>query len=421
MEIDKKDRYFAVNTFGISAVEVLWGLGLPVIIESTFLQLFLKNLGASNKIIGLVPAIIGSGIALFALVSAYLTTHLVHKRRAVVISHVITSVPLILFGIVLFVIGKTPYTVTVFLIFYIIGSLGLGLTIPIWQNFVVKIFSEKNTIPAISIMLLCQTAAKLLGSLIIVKFVERFSFSPSSSGIVFMMVGMVFFAGSFFFLFVREINTGEDYIERDAHNLKTLYRAVIGIIKNRNFMLFLMGTAEAFTCITLISFYANYSVEYHSIPVPLASGMFLVLIYAAGIAVNIVMGWFNLFNLKNKLIVSRLFALCAVAVLLFAHTLHEFLAASFLLGSSRAISSLCFSPSVKRLSGVHDATDYFAVSQLLQLPMSFGIPFLSGIFLDSFSNLGINSYRILFIASGLLIAASLVCVTAIDFDKGRNS
>ena len=96
-------------------------------------------------------------------------------------------------------------------------------------------------------------------------------------------------------------------------------------------------------------------------------------------------------------------------------------AASFLLGTSRAISSLCFSPTIKRLSGVHDVTDHFAVSQLLQLPLGFGIPFLSGFFLDTFSDLGINSYRLLFVMAGVLIAISLVCVMAIDFDKADNS
>ena len=72
---DKKDHYFAINTFGISAVEILWGIGLPVVVESTFLQLFLKSLGASNQIIGLIPAIMGAGIALFSLMSAYLSIH----------------------------------------------------------------------------------------------------------------------------------------------------------------------------------------------------------------------------------------------------------------------------------------------------------------------------------------------------------
>jgi hypothetical protein len=32
MSIKNKDANFGVNTFGISAVEVFWGIGLPVII-----------------------------------------------------------------------------------------------------------------------------------------------------------------------------------------------------------------------------------------------------------------------------------------------------------------------------------------------------------------------------------------------------
>ena len=47
-----KDRYFLQNVIGISGVEFLYGLGLPVVVESTFLQIFLKKLGASNFAIG---------------------------------------------------------------------------------------------------------------------------------------------------------------------------------------------------------------------------------------------------------------------------------------------------------------------------------------------------------------------------------
>ena len=38
-------------------VEFFWGLGFPIVLESTFLQLFLKNLGASSFVIGIVPAL----------------------------------------------------------------------------------------------------------------------------------------------------------------------------------------------------------------------------------------------------------------------------------------------------------------------------------------------------------------------------
>ncbi len=411
----KKDKYFTVNAFGISAVEVLWGLGLPVIIESTFLQLFLKSLGASNQTIGLIPAIMGTGIAIFSLMSAYLTSHLVHKRRAVILSHILTSIPIFTFGVILFITGQTPYTITLFLLFYVLGSLGLGLTIPIWQNFIVKIFSESRTIPAISIMMLSQTAAKLAGSFLILRYVEQFSFSPRSASIVFIILGILFFTGSFFFLFVKEVQSDEDLIEKDAHSIMTLLQAVIDIIHNKKFMLYLLATVEAFTCITIISFYANYAVEYHSISRSLAAGMFVGFIYAAGIIMNILFGWFNFLSLKNKLIISRISALCAIAVLLTANSITGFLATSFLLGSSRSLSSLCFSPAVKKLSCSNDATDYFAVSQAITLPFSFGIPFASGYFLDSFSNLGIHSYTILFSICGLLVLISLACIVLIDF------
>ncbi len=52
-----KDIYFKRNVLGVSVVEFFWGLGFPIVMESTFLQLFLKNLGASSFVIGIVPAL----------------------------------------------------------------------------------------------------------------------------------------------------------------------------------------------------------------------------------------------------------------------------------------------------------------------------------------------------------------------------
>ncbi len=419
MNSDIRDRYFARNTVGISAVEVFWGIGLPIIIESTFLQLFLKSLGASNRTIGLIPAIMGTGIALFSLPAAYFTAHLVHKRRAVMLTHIMTCMPIFLFGAYLFTTVNTAHTVTVFLALYALGSLGLGLTIPVWQNFTVKIFSEEKTIPALAVMLICQTAAKLAGSVLILKFVQEFSFDPSGTGIVFMALGALFFIGTLFFLFVREVGVEEGATIKDAHDIKTLSRAIAATLHNRNFLLYLAGSVESLTCIMIISFYAIYAAEYYSIPGSIAAGLFLAAINAAGILVIILFGWFNILTLKNKLIAARLFSLCGVACLLVARSLPFFMAASFLLGGSRAISSLCHSPSVKMLSGMNDATDYFSVSQVFTLPMSFGIPFAAGLFLDRYAAWGAASYRVLFGIGGALILASLACVFLIDFDDNK--
>lgn len=417
MNLNQKDKYFPINTFGVSAAEVLWGLGLPVIVESTFLQLFLNSLGASNKIIGLIPAILSAGIALFSLFSAYFTSHLVHKRRAVIITHFVTSFPFLILGIVFYNTGVTADTVTIFLGFYIAGALCVGLTMPVWQNFIMKIFSEKRTIPAIAIMFISQTCARLISSLIILHLVQKYEFSMRSSAIVFICVGITFFVGTFFFLFVKEICTDDDYSIKEAHNLKTIINAVAEIIRNRQFILYLISCIEIYTCITIISFYANYATIYYAIPKHLAAGLFLLFINGASILIYIFLGLLNIFKLKNKLVLSRVFALTAIIILLNANSLWGFLMASMFLGSSRATGILCFSPTIKKLSLVTDATDHFAVFQIIALPLSFGIPFLGGLFLDSFLYLGLFSYKILFGICAILIIISLCCILKIDFEK----
>jgi predicted MFS family arabinose efflux permease len=419
MHIKHKDTYFAINTFGISAVEVFWGIGLPVIIESTFLQLFLKNLGASNITIGLIPAIFSCGMAVFSLFSAYFTSHLVHKRRAVILSHLLGSLPFMLFGLFFYHYGKTWFMLPVFLIFYSAYAMSIGIAVPLWLNFLMKIFSDKKTIPAVAIMYICQWLSRLCGSFFIVKLVQQHAFSEKSSAMVFIFIGLIFFAGSFFFLFTKEVNSNEENIQKSAHNPGTMVQAVINIIHNRQFIIFSLSTIEAYTCITVISFYAAYATRYYSIPDSIAAGLFMVFIYGAGMIAYIFLGLLNYLNLKNKIFISKIFALSAVLILLFTGSLPGFLTASFFLGFSRAISTLCYSPVIKKLSGLGDATDYFAVSQVLLIPLGIGIPVLSGLFLDNFSYLGIISYKILFGICCILIIISIICVLMIKFDNSK--
>ena len=111
------DRHYKRNALGLSASEALWGFGLPVLVESTFLQVFLKNLGASDGIIGLLPGLLSAGVGVFALLAALFTSHLRDKRRAVIITHVLASLPIILYGIALLVRGDAPGAVALFLFF----------------------------------------------------------------------------------------------------------------------------------------------------------------------------------------------------------------------------------------------------------------------------------------------------------------
>jgi len=406
------DRHYVRNTAGISAAEALWGLALPVLVESTFLQLFLKHLGASDVIVGLMPGLLSAGVGVFALLAALLTSHLPSKRRAVIITHISASVPILAFGLVLIAAGTTRGTVNIFIFFYALFALAIGVTLPVWQNFIVSIFTEGRMFRALSVMLITQITCRFLGGLILVKFVERYSFSDSSMGACFITVALLLFAGSFFFLLVREERTGD---AAPAHTVASLASAVRGILGNRDFVLFQLSNIDIFACVTVITFYASYAVECRGVDRAVAAGLFIALIQAGAVASNVLFGWFNLLAIKSKYFFAKSGGLSAVAILLAAPCLPGFLAASFLIGMARGVHNIAYSPAVKLISGRRDATDYFSVTPLLMLPFSFGIPFASGIFLNGMPGNAGCRYPILFAAMGVLVLASAVFLYFVEF------
>lgn len=408
------DRYFARNTASITTVELFWGLAIPVLFESTFLQVFLKEIGASNLTVGLIPAILSIGIMLFSLMSAYLTSHLEKKKMWVVLTHAAASLPLILFG-ALSVYTEAQYRVGLFLLCYSVFAMMLGLTMPMWQNFTVMIFSPGKAIKGLSIMFTVQITTRLIGGLIVFKSVERYSFSIESAAVIFIAAGFLCFAGSFFFIPVKESAGNIPFEAKNRHNFKTLLESGKSIIHNRNYMIYLLSSVEIYATTTVIAFYANYAVEWRGIDKSAAAGLFVSFIYLAGILINILVGWMGLFKLKTKFIIARSAALCGTVMILLSSSLPHFLAASFIIGISRGINQSAHVHAVKKLSGLHDATDYFAISLLLVFPFSFGLPSVSGLVLDINRGHGDLSYIIVFSALALLQGFTLLLAVKSDF------
>ncbi len=418
----EKDHYFLQNVIGISAVEFLWGLGLPIVIESTFLQLFLKSLGASSFAIGLIPFFFFIGSSVFALLSSYLTSGLAFKRKAVIILHLVSGASLLLFGISLFVFGQVSHILIVFFSCYAIFSVCVGMTLPVWLNFLVKIFSENKSVSGLAFMMIAQNVAKLLCSLIIVRFVEKYAFSLESSALAFMAVGILFIVGSTFFLITRELpHPHETPAVKRVPFFGYIIESIRHILKNRNFLYFLAGDLEFFIVVTIISFYANYATTWCGIDAASAAGIFVGCIYCGAIFANISLGSMGFFSLKNKYIISKIFSFSAVIMLTFFCYYWSFYIASFLLGASRGTRMIVFAPAVKKLSGQADSTSYFAVGPILTLPFAICLPLVFGKFLDHFAWLQADSYRTIFIISIVLILVTLICILKTDFtDEKQN-
>ena len=382
-----KDAFFIRNTLSISAVELFWGMGLPVVIESTFLQLFLKNLGASSLLIGLVPTLFFIGISFFSLFSGLLTGHLKKKRNAVLSLHLLASMPILFFGIFLNIHGFGSETLKVFFILYPLFSISIGLLLPAWQNYVTGIYSGEKLLSGHSFMWISQSMGKFFGGFFILKVVTKYSFSYHGSALIFSMVGILFITGSLFFLFTTEVSeTKNKTFETESHSGKHKFLNDLGLaLRNRSYLLLLASDVELFALITILSFYANYAVTYRGIEAGTAAGGFIILNYLGMITINVIYGRSPSLKLKHKYIAGKFISLAAALVLCFFSSTIAFFTVSFLMGVSRGARSLVYMPTIKKISGAEDATNFFGIAPLLTMPLSTGIPLLSGAFLDKLS------------------------------------
>jgi MFS family permease len=410
-----KDQHYKRNVFGISSVEFIWGLGLPVVIESTFLQLFVKSMGGSSFAIGLIPTFFFVGISFFTIFSSYLTSGLKFKKTIVIVLHLITGLSMLLFGSFLYYFGQTDQILVIFFVSYGIFSLSLGFTLPVWLNYLVDIFSEEKSVSGIAYMNIAQNCAKLIGSLVLVKVVSDYAFSIRSSALVFIGVGALFALGSFFFLITREIPEKNFEQKKNASFMRHTLESFRHMFNNRNYLTFLAGDFQFYILVTVVSFYAAYATSFCGIEKAVAAGFFVACIYTGAIIANFVLGTRGWLSLKKKHLFSICSSFTAVIILIIFSSQWTFFVASFLMGASRGARMVSMAPTTKKLSGLADSTSYFAISPLVTLPLASGLPMIAGTFLDRFSFLGADAYRILFSFCALLILGTFFFMLKTDF------
>ncbi len=410
-----KDSFYRRNVFGVSVVEFLWGLGFPIVLESTFLQLFLKSLGASSFLIGTVPFLFITGISCFPLFASYLSRNHRFKRPLVILLHLAASASVLLFGIVLLFIKDTQHILPAFLIFYALFSISLGMGIPVWLNYLVRIFSETRTVPGLGYMMLFQNIGKIISSLFILKVVERYAFSPASSAWVFIATGVVFALASICFLLTVEIADPEDPEPDSATFFQHIGGAFSEIMTNKRFLVFLAADLDFYVVLTVFSFYANYAASFYGVAPAVAAGLFVAAIYAGSISVNIVLGTMNLLDLKQKFILSKCVSLTLLVLLVFFPSPAAFFVISFMLGFVRAVRNVVYPPTVKKFAARADATPYFSVAPMITLPFAAGFPLLFGKMLDQLAWMQQDSYRLLFSLSGCFILLTLYLSTKVDY------
>ncbi len=417
--VSSKDTYYAKNVGGVASVEFCWGLGFPVIMESTFLQLFLSSLGASSLAIGIVPSLFIMGISVAPLFATYLSCRYPRKKHLVTVLHILSGLAVLLFGTLLHAVDEPQLVLPLFFASYLLFSLCLGLAIQVWLDYVTRILSERRIVPGFGYMMLAQNVGKIVSSFFILGVVERHAFSLASSAWVFMATGGVFTLGSLFFYATREFDEGPVTAAARPPFFKHLRGMFATVVANRPFLIYLAGDLDNVVILTALSFYANYATGYFAVPAHLAAGAFVAFIYAGSITVNILLGTMNLLSLKRKLYLSKGITLTVLLLLTFFPGYASFFVISYLLGFGRAIRNMVYPPSVKIFAGPGDATAYYSLASLLTLPVGVGFPLAFGQALDLLANRGADAYRLLFGLAMLFVLTTLFFTVKTDFGRAQ--
>ncbi|MCG8532208.1 MAG: MFS transporter, partial [Desulfovibrionales bacterium] len=411
----QKDQYFKRNATGIALVEFFWGLGFPVVMESTFLQIFLKNLGASDLLIGLVPSIMMGGISICPLISSFLIRHQSRTRGIVLGFHLLSSGVILSFGAILFTLSDPRAIIPVFFGAYVLYSMSIGLTFPIWLNYLVKIFSPQKNVKGLAIMYMAQNTAKIIVSLIILHMVNRHAFSQASSAWIFLGAGLVFLVGSFGFLITREI---PEKTKAPSPRATDIFSHIADtsreILNNPSLVRYLLGDLDTYVVITTISFYANYATGFFGVSQAVAAGLFVTLLYSGAILANGTMGTLNWFSLRQKYLSTKLLTLLALGLLMGIPCLASFLLVSLILGFCRGTRNIIYSPLVKRFARREDATAIFAVAPLLTIWFTAGFPLFFGGGLDRIT--GREGYEAMFGIALVLTLCILWIGCQVDFN-----
>ena len=411
--------HFVRNTIGISSVEFFWGMGMPVLIESTFLQLFLRSLGASYFLIGLLPVFLGISIPVFSIVSAYINPGIRNKRISVLFYHMITASPVALFGLFLFIFHPEERILHTFLLVYLIFSVGIGFTLPAWQSYIVSLFSHEDSLRALSVMYIVQSFSKLTGSFVIYRTVAKYALSLHGAAIVFSFGGLILMFGALFFLISREdYDPGE--VQPGFSGPLAFFRNLRKIFGESNFRTLIGSDFSYFAIITALSFYGNFAKDYGSVPEELIAGAFVAVSFTGGILAQILFGWHNVGSLRDKFVISKILGILGLLLMILADSIGLFLICAALLGAARSMRMLVYPPAVKALARTRDTTSHFALIALIELPFSMGLPLLAGIFLDLSVGLPAGGYRILFAALAMLLGAGLYFSVRLRFEGAED-
>ena len=309
-------RNYRWNFAIIAGVDSCWGFGGAFASYAAILPVFLKQLGASNFVIGLLPAVFMFSLTTPQLLVARLTRHMPVKKFFFTLTHYPGCLGLLPLSYLVFCLGGTHNRalVAATLVWLALFGLSISFAMPMWVNLMAKLFPPAVRGKSFGYVFVLYSTCGSIGSMCAAQVLDRFEF-PTSFALLFLVGGVVLSGCVTSFFWLREPPKQPDRAERGGR----FWRDVVDILREGgSFRWLLVARAVGAFCLMGTAFYTVAGVEKFDLTVG-AAGRYGAVLLGAQVAGSLIAGWLgDRLGFKLVAVLAPAFDLAAAALAILA-------------------------------------------------------------------------------------------------------
>ena len=383
------------NVVALGADFGLFLIGLSFASQSTILPAFAAHLGASNLVIGAIPALMTLGWNLPSLFAAGYTESLPHKLPFVLRYTIWERLPfLVLAAVAFFVARSAPdLALTLTLVMLLTITSAGGLLMPAWMDIVGRAVPVGLRGRFFAVSSLLGGVGGLLGSLLTAWVLARLP-APRGYGVCFLLAAL--FMGLSYVALAQVREPRATAVEA-APPFGAYLRRVGRVLRaDHNLGWYLLARGLGFIGTMASGFYTVYALRLFGAP-DWAVGVFTTALVAGQMGGNLVLG--TLADRSGHLLPLNIgmgALLLANVVAMTAPTLQVFTLVFLLQGVQLAAVNVSgLNVLLEFAPGPAARPTYIGLGTTLMTPVAFGAPLLAGLVADFFG------FQAVFVAAGL--------------------
>lgn len=401
------------NFLALGADFALFLVGLSFASQTTILPAFAVHLGASNVVIGAIPAVMTVGWLLPSLFAAGHTATLTHRLPFVLRYTIWERLPfLALVGTAFWLAERAPSAALATLLLTLVAITVVGgILMPAWMDVVGRTIPTEVRGRFFALWSTLASIGGAAGSFATAHILATLA-PPASYGVCFLVTAL--FMG-LSYLALRATREPAVPAASAPTTLVAYLRRIPDLLgRDRNFSWFL----RARWCIVLggmaAAFYTVYGLKVHGAPV-WRVGLFTTVLYAGQIAGNTAFGWIaDRAGHRLVIVIGASAMVLANVVALGAPTLDAFTTVFVLVGLHQAavnVSNLTvlleFAPTPE------ERPTYVGLGNTAVAPVAFGAPLIGGLVADALG------FPVVFALAGACGTAGVTLLTALVREPRR--